>query len=113
MFLELTEYDKKINDLVRKIIHSENTHRIDFEKQGIKSNSEDRKTPIYHIIEGKEYTRIMKDGGSNWGFVVKEDNDKFKKGDILRAKSSKEPYLNHARGNIYDENLEVSWFGAE
>lgn len=113
MFLELTEYDEKINDLVRKIIYSENSYRINLDKRGVKSNSEDVVVPLYHIIEGKEYTRIVKDNGPTWGFVVKEDNDKFKKGDILKSNTATEPSLNRARGNIYDKNLYVSWLGAE
>ena len=108
LFLELTEYDEKVNDLVRKIIYSENTHRINI---GRANTSDD--TPIYNIIEGQKYTKILSNEYGIWGFIVKEDDDKFKKGDILKAKDYNTPIRTSSVGNIYDENLEVSWFGAE
>ncbi len=63
---------------------------------------------------GRKYLRIISDhnGGARvWGFVVKEDGPKFKKGDILKAASWKAPATNSARGNIFDEEYEVKWTG--
>ncbi len=58
---------------------------------------------------GRKYLKIVADR-SVWGFVVKEDGPKFKKGDILLAASFNSPALNKARGNIF-EGYEVKWTG--
>jgi len=46
-----------------------------------------------------------------WGFVVKEDGPKFNKGDILMAAGWSAPATNKARGNIFDDQIEVQWTG--
>jgi hypothetical protein len=44
---------------------------------------------------------------------VKEDDNKFKKGDILMAASWKAPAKNFARGNIIEGNMSrIQWTGA-
>jgi len=58
---------------------------------------------------GKKYVKLISDN-SVWGFVVKEDGDKFKKGDILKAASWNAPAKNKARGNIFEE-YDVNWTG--
>jgi len=63
------------------------------------------------IQEGKKYIKVIT-GGSVHSFIVKEDDGKFKKGDILKAASWNLPAKNSARGNIFDENIKTSWTGA-
>tara|TARA_R110000764_G_scaffold176046_2_gene262327 strand:- start:358 stop:765 length:408 start_codon:yes stop_codon:yes gene_type:complete len=58
---------------------------------------------------GSKYVKLI-NGGSVWGFVVKEDSDKFKRGDILKAASWNAPATNKARGNIFEEYT-VQWTG--
>jgi len=58
---------------------------------------------------GSKYVKLI-NGGSVWGFVVKEDGDKFKRGDILKAASWNAPATNKARGNIFEEYT-VQWTG--
>jgi len=66
------------------------------------------------VEEGRKYIRILKDnGGCVWGFVVKEDTKKFRKGDILKAASYKAPATNKARGNIIDGGYTIRWTGPE
>lgn len=61
--------------------------------------------------EGKKYVKIVKEG-SVWGFIVKNDEGKFRAGDILKAASWAAPARNHARGNILEQNFEwVQWTG--
>jgi len=62
---------------------------------------------------GRKYLKITKTMGNQemvWGFVVREDGGKFRKGDILKAASWAAPALNKARGNIF-EDYDVRWTG--
>ena len=65
--------------------------------------------------EGKKYIKITKSLGYNqrsvWGFVVKEDGGKFRKGDILKAAGWNAPATNRARGNILDGGYTIRWTG--
>jgi hypothetical protein len=62
--------------------------------------------------EGKKYTKIFTEGGSVWGFVVNTDKDnKFRKGDILKAAGWNAPARNAARGNILDGGYKIEWTG--
>jgi hypothetical protein len=61
--------------------------------------------------EGKKYIKITKENnGCVWGFVVKEDGPKFKKGDILKAAGWNAPATNVARGNVFD-SFSINWTG--
>jgi hypothetical protein len=65
------------------------------------------------IDEGRKYLKVVKDQGNQkivWGFIVKEDDGKFRKGDILKAASWSAPARNKARGNIFEE-YDVQWTG--
>ena len=62
---------------------------------------------------GRKYLKIVKKLGNQdmvWGFVVREDGGKFRKGDILKAASWSAPATNKARGNIF-EDYDVRWTG--
>ena len=62
--------------------------------------------------EGKKYIKIFSEGGSVWGFVVNTDKDnKFRKGDILKAAGYNAPARNQARGNILDGDYTIEWTG--
>ena len=63
----------------------------------------------FTIKEGKKYIKIIRDNGV-WGFIMKNDDAKFKKGDILKAASFNSPARNQARGNIF-EKYSVAWTG--
>ena len=63
----------------------------------------------FTIKEGKKYIKIIRENGV-WGFIVKEDGPKFKKGDILKAAGWNAPATNAARGNIFEE-FSVAWTG--
>lgn len=60
--------------------------------------------------DGRKYVKIVK-GGSVWGFIVKNDEGKFRAGDILKAASWSAPARNRARGNILDGGYEICWTG--
>ena len=60
---------------------------------------------------GKKYIKFMS-GNSCWGFIVIKDDDKFKRGDILKAATYRAPARNFARGNILKDDLEnIRWEG--
>ena len=68
------------------------------------------------VKSGQKYVKIMSGnggtpGGSCWGFVVKNDNTKFKKGDILKPAGWNKPATNSARGNVLDGMYEINWTG--
>lgn len=63
---------------------------------------------------GRKYLKIVKKLGTQdmvWGFIVREDGGKFRKGDILKAASWSAPATNKARGNIFDDDYDVRWTG--
>tara|TARA_R100000541_G_scaffold58105_3_gene68961 strand:- start:814 stop:1206 length:393 start_codon:yes stop_codon:yes gene_type:complete len=60
---------------------------------------------------GRKYVKLIS-GNSVWGFVVKEDTNKFKQGDILLAASYSAPAMNKPRGNIFEEYT-VAWTGPQ
>ena len=63
--------------------------------------------------EGRKYVKVVKTLGTQqmvWGFLMKEDDKKFKKGDILMAASWAAPARNKPRGNIF-EDYDVRWTG--
>ena len=66
--------------------------------------------------EGRKYIKVVKTLGTQkmvWGFLMKEDDKKFKKGDILMAASWSAPARNKPRGNILDGGYRIRWTGPE
>jgi hypothetical protein len=63
--------------------------------------------------DGKKYIKIIREN-SVWGFIVKDSDNKFKRGDILKAAGWATPAKNKARGNIIDQDFSwVRWTGPE
>jgi hypothetical protein len=63
--------------------------------------------------EGRKYIKVVKKLGQQsmvWGFIMKEDDKVFQKGDILKAASWAAPARNAARGNIFGEYA-IRWTG--
>lgn len=68
---------------------------------------------------GRKYVKITSDQVDNnqttrstvWGFVVRENDNKFKKGDILMAAGYNQPARNKPRGNIFEGYPNISWTG--
>jgi len=61
--------------------------------------------------EGRKYIKVIH-GTSVHSFIQKEDDKKFKSGDILKAASWDAPARNFARGNILKGGYQVAWTGA-
>jgi len=61
--------------------------------------------------EGRKYIKVFQ-GNSVWGFIVNVENDnKFRKGDILMAAGYNAPARNKPRGNILDGGYNIRWTG--
>ena len=67
------------------------------------------------VQEGRKYLKIVKTDNqkSVWGFIQKDDDGKFRAGDILKAASWASPARNKARGNILDGGYQIRWTGPE
>lgn len=62
--------------------------------------------------EGSKYIKVIQ-GSSVHSFIMKKDDGKFKRGDILKAASWAAPARNFARGNLLTKNFSnVRWTGA-
>ena len=67
------------------------------------------------VEEGRKYLKIVKTDNQKtvWGFIQKDDDGKFRAGDILKAASWASPARNKARGNILDGGYSIRWTGPE
>jgi len=62
------------------------------------------------VEKGRKYAKVIS-GRSVWGFVMMNDDSKFKKGDILMAAGWASPARNKPRGNIFEGYPNISWTG--
>ena len=60
-------------------------------------------------LPGNKYLKIVTEN-SLWGFINLK-NKNFKEGDLLKGAGYNSPALNKARGNIFNDNYEISWTG--
>ena len=60
-------------------------------------------------LPGRKYLKIVTDN-CVWGFI-NLGNSNFKEGDILKASGYNAPALNKPRGNIFNDNYDISWTG--
>jgi len=66
------------------------------------------------VSEGRVYDKVIRTDNqrSVWGFIVKKDTAKFKKGDVLMAAGWSAPATNKARASIFDDTVNtVQWTG--
>ena len=64
----------------------------------------------FKSIVGQKFIKITNGNGVK-AFIVKEDNGKFKMGDILKPASWRAPAKNSARGNVLEGNYAIQWTG--
>ena len=64
----------------------------------------------FEVIDNRKYIKVVTDK-SVTAFVMKEDDKKFLKGDILKPAGWNAPARNAARGNVLKGNYPVNWTG--
>ena len=64
----------------------------------------------FKTIVGQKFIKVT-NNGSVKAFVVKQDDGRFKMGDILKASSWRAPAKNRARGNVLEGNYAIQWTG--
>ena len=64
----------------------------------------------FKSIVGQKFIKITNGNGVK-AFIVKQDNGKFKMGDILKPASWRAPAKNSARGNVLEGNYAIQWTG--
>jgi hypothetical protein len=64
----------------------------------------------FKSIVGQKFIKITNGNGVK-AFIVKEDNGKFKRGDILKPASWRAPAKNSARGNVLEGGYAIQWTG--
>ena len=62
----------------------------------------------FKSIVGQKFIKITNGNGVK-AFIVKEDNGKFKRGDILKPASWRAPAKNSARGNVLEGGYAIQW----
>ena len=64
----------------------------------------------FKSIVGQKFIKITNGNGVK-AFVVKQDDGKFKMGDILKPASWRAPAKNSARGNVLEAGYAIQWTG--
>ena len=64
----------------------------------------------FKTIVGQKFIKVT-NNGSVKAFVVKQDDGRFKIGDILKASSWRAPAKNSARGNVLEGGYAIQWTG--
>lgn len=105
------QMNEALDNLIDRIVEDYANFVKDFDRPRI-----ERFHAGLNILPGRKYIKIIKgdiadDQTMVWGFIVKEDGGKFKRGDILKPASWNSPATNSARGNIFDEDYGIQWTG--
>ena len=64
----------------------------------------------FRTTEGKKYIKIIADNSCT-AFIVKNNDKRFLKGDILMSAGWNAPARNAARGNVLVGNFPMNWTG--
>ena len=62
------------------------------------------------LDDGRKFIKVVQEN-TVFAFIVKEDTDKFKKGDILKPAGYNAPAQNGARGNVLTGDYYINWTG--
>ena len=94
--------DAMVADYGKFGYHTENTE--------VRNNMFNEYKDGFKTIVGQKFIKVVNNGTVK-AFIVKQDDGKFKMGDILKASSWKAPAKNSARGNVLEANYSIQWTG--
>ena len=80
------------------------------ELTGYSKEQVDKWDSLIRVEIGQKFIKVVQEN-TVFAFIVKEDTDKFKKGDILKPAGYNAPAQNGARGNVLTGNYYVQWTG--
>ena len=100
--IEVTKKTKTLDEGIKNLIDASKLDYKNFKYANKKLN--------FEVKEGKKYIKIIRDNGVHC-FIVKENDNKFNKGDILFPASWSTPAKNQARGNVLT-GFKIEWTGA-
>ena len=64
----------------------------------------------FRLETGQKFIRVVRENGV-FAFIVKQDDGRFKKGDILKPAGYRAPAKNSARGNVLSGDYYIQWTG--
>lgn len=106
------EYRGELAPMLEKIVADFKAMWPDWETNKIRKQMVEEFIAGLTYEVGRKYIKIIT-GNSVHSFVVRNDDGKFKAGDILKAATWFAPAKNFARGNIFKGTLDrVRWTGA-
>ena len=109
--------EDRMNEALDNLVDAMVEDYARWRKSGQDRNDVDRFHAGIDFEEGRKYIKVVKKLGNQmmvWGFVVKEDDKKFRAGDILKAAGWAAPARNKPRGNVLDGDFSwVRWTGPE
>ncbi len=115
MTISCKEKGVDLNDGVEKMIGAMVEDYVDWTNNAglTEEHAEERAANFankFEITEGRKYIKVISDR-SVTAFVMKEDDKKFRKGDILKPAGWNAPARNAARGNVLEGNYPINWTG--
>ena len=70
----------------------------------------DKWDSLIRVEQGQKFIRVVRENGV-FAFIVKQDDGRFKKGDILKPAGYRAPAKNSARGNVLSGDYYIQWTG--
>ena len=105
----LFEVEDKVCDLIDQLKDNYETWA---RSCGINQKRVDEFNTSFDVRPGNKYIKII-NSGSVWGFICLYDDQKFKRGDILKPAGFNAPARNFARGNLFKlDSYNAVWTGA-
>ena len=86
------------------------TSNFNKELTGYSKEQYEKWDTLTRVSSGKKFIKIVQENGV-FAFIVKEDDGKFRKGDILKPAGFNAPALNQPRGNVLNGNYPIQWTG--
>ena len=80
------------------------------ELTGYSKEQVDKWDSLIRVEMGQKFIKVVRENGV-FAFIVKQDDGRFKKGDILKPAGYRAPAKNSARGNVLSGDYYIQWTG--